>query len=513
MKETIFLTAKIKQEEKVLNDVLDKLGIVHPNPVLGFFHFVYSPIEEANLNGVRLAEKAVEISLPQLKQCQCNINHLRLAGCGSILDSWVNTNNEIEIIVSFFKNLFPKEYAHAMELYNKNKLFVSFELCTNPNSVETLPDGTKRVHEISWEGVGILMDVAPAYPAARALETASKIIEDFMAQEDKQLIYANVESISKKWLALGEQIENIINEKAINDKQNIKEETIVDNKVNEQLLAKFKADLIAEKGDEVKDWTDEQFAQELEKRANEDKSKETPASPEKKEEASEVKPENKEEAKEIKQEEKKEEASSETKPEEIKEEAQIVNETTTTTTVYDVTRDDEKGTMEVVETITTQKEVDGKVVMEEKKVRNTLYAQEKVDAIKADYDAKIAEKDSIIAAKNDEIKNRDEAIIAKDSQIKLIKENAKLIVTKRESLGEFAKDLSDEDLIANNDKVRIAELKKENDELKKAKTDNVVTAEKKDDKIALEASANGDNVEVTPEVRRKVMKIKTGQKV
>ena len=124
MNKTIFLTAKIKREEKTLKDVLKKAGIVYPHPSLGFFHFIYSPLEDSNQNGVRLAEEAVEKSIAQLKATQANINHERVGGCGSILDAWVNKDDEIEIVVGFFKNLYPEEYEQALEDYKNNNLFV-----------------------------------------------------------------------------------------------------------------------------------------------------------------------------------------------------------------------------------------------------------------------------------------------------------------------------------------------------------------------------------------------------
>ena len=510
-----YIQAKVQKIDKNIEKAIKQAGIVYPHPSLSFFLAKYALADgkTPNLNNVIL-EKSVQEDVPLLIGCQVNKNHIGFLRLGYIPYAFM-VGDEIQIVICFDRTYNQKDYDEAIKLLDAGKLHVSFELMVKKADVQI--DGkNQRLKHASFCGVGLLFDVNPAYPEGDVIQKAMEIITETLSKsEDKQLIYANVESISKKWLALGEQIETIINEKAINDKQDInKEETIVDNKVNEQLLAKFKADLIAEKGDEVKDWTDEQFASELEKRASEDKPKEAkieadkvgPKGPIGAKGGSEEKDDVGKVVKEVK--------ADEVSPEPVKEEAQKVNEKTTETRVYDVTRDDEKGTMEVVETTTSNVEVDGKIVMEEKKVRNTVYTQATIDAMKADYEAKIAEKDTIIADKDNEIKAKDEAIVAKDSQVKLIKENAKLIVTKRDELGEFAKDLSDEDLIADNDKVKIAELKKENDVLKKAKApDTVVTAEKKDEKVILEASANGDNAEVQPEVRRKVMKIRTSQKV
>ena len=485
MNDKIILTAKVKKEEKTLKKVLKKENLVSPHPSLGFFHFIYSPIEDANGNGVRLSEKAVEKSIKQLRGTQANINHERLAGCGAIVDAWVNKNDEIEIVVSFFKNLFPKEYKEAIELAKKGKLFVSFELCTDPKTVEKLADGTRRLHDIEWEGVGILMNVKPAYSNARILETAMKIIEDTFNQEDKQLVYASTKDIIKKWTKIGELIEKALTEKGDNT---------MDKKAQEALLAKFREDVIAELGEEaVKNWSDEQWEAELQKRASavdETESKATDASEEKAEESKDKKEENDKEVK--KSEDKKVEESKDIEEavdcecvdcgkvikssehckdikcsecggemrrkdrpgkgtnkaseDEVKDEESKSEKTTIVTEdkiKIEQTYDDE------IKKETTKTEAervvkrDGKTVVEEKVNREVTYTYAQMEEIKAEYDKQLEEKDKEIA---------------------FLKENAKKVVEIRAELGDFVKDLSDEDLI-DESKLENARLKKRVHEL------------------------------------------------
>jgi len=446
MTQKIYIEAKAQKSQKPIANVIKKLNLVFPNSSLGFIHARYASFSEANGNSVLLAETVKE-DVPKLLFTQANYQHKREYGpvLGSILDAWVNEDtNEIEIVFSFYKTLYPKLWEQAQEDLNNNNLTVSFELMVSKSNIEILANGVKKLHRVDFDGVGVLFSgTKPAFKNGFCLESAMLEIEQMLNEESPELVYANAKNIAEKWTQIGKMLE-----KAINDKQDInKEEIIVDKKTQDTLLAIFKTEITKELGEkEVKDWTDEMFTQELEKRAKADEN----------EESKETK------ASEQKLEDKKEEVKAEDKPaEEIKkEEAQIVNEKTTETRVYDVKRDTESNSMEVVETTTIQREVDGKVVMDEKIVRETVYSQAKIDAMKADYESKLAEKDTVISAKDAEIKQKAEALVAKELEITFVKENAKKIIEIRAELGEFAKDISDEELVKNSDKVEIARLKK-----------------------------------------------------
>lgn len=501
MKEKIKLVAKLAGKDRTLNEVLKDRGIVANHPSLGFFHFIYSPIEEANLNGVRLAEKAVVNSIQQLRMTQCNPEHTRENCVGSIVDAWVNTNDEIEIVIAFFKNIFPEMYNDAVELANKDKLFVSFELTTDPDTVEILSDGTKRVHNISWEGVGILLSHDPAYPNARILESANRIVNKVF-NKSNEIVFASAKDVVNKLQETSKEIE-ILFEKH-NGGNNL-----MDEKAKKALFAKIKESIIAELGEEAtKNWTEEQFEAkhqenvQVEEQAKKDKENQT---------------------------------------------AEVQNRKTVETRVYDVKEDTEAGTMEVVETITTQREVDGKIVEDEKIVRNTLYTYAKMEAeinkakeeVKAEYEAKLKVKDEELKAKSDvsefekQISAKDVTIAEKDkaiaeanveiqslmAKVEFYKTTAKQIAEIRAELGDFVKDLTDEQLL-NEDKIKIARLNKQIDELqnKNSSTPEVTLANVTPKEKQLPTGHNDNSVaddQNNPEqkqARKAFLKAKTGQK-
>jgi hypothetical protein len=449
--EQYFITAKVEKIDKDIELAIQRANIVFPHPFLKFFKAKYALADSKtpNLNSVVL-EKSTQEDVPLLVGTQVNRDHLSWQRLGFVLNAFM-VEDEIQIIIAFDTTYNKKEYDEAVKLMDKGKLHVSFELMVESANVRK-EGNIKYISHASFCGCGLLFGVKPAYPDGNVIERALEIINNAMDSDNKQLIYANVESISKKWLALGEKIEQAINESKLSDKTG---GNIMDKKSNDALLAAQKQSVINEFGSEAtKNWTDEDYLDENKIIALRESLKSA--------ENKEVKAE---EIKEVKSEDKASEVKAETK----KEDATVVNEKTTETRVYDVKRDDATGTMEVVETVTTQKEVDGKVVMDEKVVRNTVYASEKVDAMKADYEAKLAEKDTVIASKDAEIKTKSDALTAKEEEIKFVKENAKKITEIRAELGDFVKDLSDEDLVKNSDKVEIARLKKENAELKATK--------------------------------------------
>lgn len=525
MNQTFRIEAKVQKQDKSLVNIIKACGIEYPHESLAFFSSVYAKFEEANKNGVELAN-SVKAQVPQLRGTQVNINHLRKNWIvGTILDAWV-VNDEIKIAFSFYKSVYPDLYENALELLDNNELTVSFELKVAKADIEAKSNGIKRLLKVSFDGVGLLLGEKPACPEAIVYEQAD--INKLMEQD---LVFANkIKNINKK-----------------------EEESTVDDKANNALLAKQKEFVIAEFGeDAVKDWTDEDFVNEEKieelKKAKDSTSKEEQKDEGKESEFAEEDKELEEGAKwttkfinslpnssfaviepaylegktdnknarhlpfkdasgkvdlphlrnalarvnqikpvtdSITAEELQKKALAKlnkyrkmlkTASEELEavqkeietEEAQVVNEKTTTTVVYDVTRNDETGTMEVIETTTTQVEKDGKMIKDEKVVRNTVYSSEKVDALKADYEAKLSEKDNeitVLKSKISETENKE-----KSEKIKAI----------RDELGEYVKDYSDDDLF---DAVKIenARLRKERDELKSGKKTVVASEEENED--------------------------------
>jgi len=192
MKERFYSkSVKIAEETPRIIEVANKLGIVLPSSHTALFHTVYAPIEEANDNGVRLAKKAVEDSLQGLVGAQSNLEHLG-AGfmTGIILDASINENNEIETIFTFAKNIYSEDYTRALEKIQEGTLSVSFELLTSKEGQEKLDDGTIRLHDIDFQGQGLLIDETPAYKKALVFDMAKKYKERAEQCSETELVFA-----------------------------------------------------------------------------------------------------------------------------------------------------------------------------------------------------------------------------------------------------------------------------------------------------------------------------------
>ena len=447
MKETIYFEAQVKKSKTPIDKVIKNLNIVYPNDSLGFFHAVYAKFEEPNGNRVILAN-SVKDDVPKLKFTQCNMNHNRQLGpvLGTILDAFVNEKtNEIEIVCSFFKSLYPKHWETAQDLMENGELTVSFELKVDKDDIENLSGGVRRLKQVDFDGVGLLFAVKPAYKNAHVLQLANEIVNKVF-DKSRELVYASAKDAVDKLEKTSKAIEDIIKSK--------EEDIDVDKKAKDALLAKFKEAVIEELGEEAtKDWSDAEWEAELAKR-----SESTEESTEVTEEAVEEKPvEDNKEEEEVKSEEK-EEASEE----ELEEAQKVKVETETTQKVTDE-MDSDAGTEKItVETVSTRK-VDDKMQEERKVTEEVMYTYAQIEEekakVKEEYEAKISEKE--------------EEIKTLTAQVSFYKENATKIAEIRAELSTYVAELSDEDLL-DSDKCEIARLKKQLDEAKSKEVETAV---------------------------------------
>lgn len=182
----------VAKETDQIKEVAEKLGIVLPSTHTALFQSVYAPIDEANLNGIRLAKKAVDESLPELIGSQVNLEHMGYGWIvGIILSTWINDNNEIEIVYTFAKNIYKDEYVLALEAMSDDKLAVSFEILAEVSGQEKLSDGTILIHDIDWQGVGMLIQNPPAYPDAKTYEFATAIKDRLKEDSNKEFVFAS----------------------------------------------------------------------------------------------------------------------------------------------------------------------------------------------------------------------------------------------------------------------------------------------------------------------------------
>lgn len=550
MNEIILLQGKVNNNG--IDAVLKKAGVPMPHDSLAFFATKFCSLRgDANKNGVRL-DPSLKDSISQLIFQQVNFEHNR-AGfvCGGILHAFLDSDNDINLIFSFYKTLYPEQYSACLELMKTGELTTSFELKADAKDIVKLPDGTRLIKSCQWDGCGLLLANSPAYPNAKIYQTAV-----FDALREQDLVFAKCfqskpivqQFEGSHWTAkyinqlpdscfaviepaylegkIGDKrarhlpykdhegninlahyrfamrsidklvpvTDSITNEELITKAQDVlntvnisvqnEEDSQVEKKANDALLAKLKESVVAEFGEEaVKDWKDEDYTEEKINAYRESLKVEKPKEEAKAEvPAEEVKPA--EEAKEEKpaEETPAEEAKVEDAPKE--EEVKPAEEAKTVITTETIETIDQN--VEKVE-VTKVMEQDGEKVVEVKEMREVTYTQADVDAMKAEYEAKIAEK---------------------DAEIEKVKASAKIVAELKAELGDYAKELSDEDLL-NEDKVKIARLTKELDVVKANKEEKVVEVAsevKEDKKIEIKAVASkteDDGGDVTTYIKKK----------
>lgn len=230
----------------LIKTIAEKHGIVLPSPDLAIFVTKYAPLDAANKNGVRLDASATKEFLNTINGKLADINHVTNYVIGSILEGWINEDTqEVEIAYTFFKSAFPDEYERAMTLYEKGELFVSFELTTNPDTIESMSDGTIKLHDMIFSGVGVLLDKAPAYAKARTYATAMLETINHLPN----LMFAS--TLIKECKEIIEAEKSKINSDKTDKKGGLTQMT------EEQ--KKLISDLKAEFGIAAKDWKDEDF--------------------------------------------------------------------------------------------------------------------------------------------------------------------------------------------------------------------------------------------------------------
>lgn len=171
--------------------VAEKIGLKINNPTLALFRTIYAHIGVANGNGIILSDK-VKTNLDTLPFTQVNFEHLG-AGfiCGTILDAKVNDKNEIEVIFSFFKDIYPEEYKKALEKLAEGKLSVSFELYASKDAITTLPNGNRVLDSVEFSGMGFLLDSTPADKGATVFEMAKKVLDRISNCRKDDLVFAS----------------------------------------------------------------------------------------------------------------------------------------------------------------------------------------------------------------------------------------------------------------------------------------------------------------------------------
>ena len=204
-----FTSQVIAADTQELYDIAKSRGIDMPHPALSIFKSVLAEIEVPNGNKIRLGKKATEAAVSTLIGTQVNKNHsvrrdpktLEFVQdpviLGHIVDATINKQNQIEIACIFYKYQYFDAWEEAKDLFEKDKLSMSFELSYDIESAEKLADGTKRLNDYYFTGAGLLFGVKPACKKAYVFEMATKKLQEKLSMERQSLIFANNQNSQK----------------------------------------------------------------------------------------------------------------------------------------------------------------------------------------------------------------------------------------------------------------------------------------------------------------------------
>lgn len=190
----VILKATVDQVDDIsIEAIAKKRDIVLPSDHIAIFIASLAPLEKANQNGVRLSEEASRKFLTTINQAQVNFEHFgRGFICGAVIDSWIDeATQETKVAFTFHKFIYADEYTRALGLMALGELSVSFELLADTATKQNMDDGTVRLNDFTYTGMGLLLDNPPAYKDAQVFEFARKVRDKINQSEAKQLVYAN----------------------------------------------------------------------------------------------------------------------------------------------------------------------------------------------------------------------------------------------------------------------------------------------------------------------------------
>lgn len=169
-KDTKYSFLEAGKDDDELKKVAEKRGITLPALDLAVFKGVFAFTEKTNLNGCSLPTAEVEKSLHTLVGKAIDFDHIR----NRIVGFWADAEligNTIFAYGIFFKGNLGDDYELVKELLSKNQLGISFEAYGNR---EFKDDDTYDLKDIEWAGGGLLINTKPAFPGAGVIEMASQ---------------------------------------------------------------------------------------------------------------------------------------------------------------------------------------------------------------------------------------------------------------------------------------------------------------------------------------------------
>lgn len=167
-------------EEGKNSDELEKVAKRHklklPAKDLAVFKGIYAFVNQENANGCTLPKDEVEKALDTLNGKSVDFDHLRKKIVGYWLEGSLEKNDQIIAYGVFFKGSLQDEYEELKTLLSEGKLKISFE-AWGTREENGEGDDSYDLKNIEFAGGALLITTQPAFAGAKVLEMAKSMSE------------------------------------------------------------------------------------------------------------------------------------------------------------------------------------------------------------------------------------------------------------------------------------------------------------------------------------------------
>lgn len=163
------------KHKKELDAIAKKKGIKLPANDLAIFKCRYAFVDRENKNGCTLPMEEAKKALDTLAFKAIDFDHFRR----NVVGTWIDATIEKDEIIAyglFYKGNFPDDYAEIKELMEKDVLAISFEAWGVKDIKE---DGSYNLTDIEFAGGALLIKSKPAFDGAEVLEMSNKKVLEF----------------------------------------------------------------------------------------------------------------------------------------------------------------------------------------------------------------------------------------------------------------------------------------------------------------------------------------------
>lgn len=160
---------EVGKNDSELQSVGEKFGLKLPCRDLAIFKGRYAVTDKVNRNGCNLPREEVEKALATLRGKAVDFDHLRKRVVGFWIDAQLR-GDQIISYGAFYKGNFPEDYETIKQLMTEGNLKISFEAWGDRHHIEG--SSSYNLTDIEFAGGALLLKEKPAEPTAEVLELA-----------------------------------------------------------------------------------------------------------------------------------------------------------------------------------------------------------------------------------------------------------------------------------------------------------------------------------------------------